>query len=182
MVGLLTFAIIIGLIWLEVIVFGLIGHEIGVGLTIIGVFVTAFIGIRLFRISGRSTLQRMAGAVSQGRAPLVEVADGAAIILAAVLLLIPGYFTDALGFVLFIPGLRSMIMVLILSAFRHLAPRANRQGFNFSMKHMEDVMSNDPMNSDETQDPFRKTKGRTTINDENDAANTTIEGDFKRRD
>ena len=66
MFGLISLALVIGLIWLEIVVFGLVGHQIGIGLTIIGVFVTAAIGIRLFRTSGASTLQRMATSVSQG--------------------------------------------------------------------------------------------------------------------
>ena len=69
MLGLITFALFIGVIWLEIIVFGLVGDAIGVLLTIIGVFVTAAIGIRLFRASGRATMARMQESVKAGRPP-----------------------------------------------------------------------------------------------------------------
>lgn len=177
MTGLISLAAIIGLIWLEIVVFGLVGHEIGVGLTIIGVFVTAAIGIRLFRISGRSTLQRMSNAVAQGRAPLLEVADGAAIMMAAVLLLIPGYATDALGFILFIPGLRTGIMVMLLSLIQRFAPSMNRRGFTFSMNNMGDAMHR---NQDDS--PHHDPASPHHLHDGDDASNTTIEGDYKRHD
>ena len=175
--GLISLAVIIGLIWLEIVVFGLVGHEIGVGLTIIGVFVTAAIGIRLFRISGRSTLQRMSSAVAQGRAPLIEVADGAAIMLAAVLLLIPGYATDTLGFILFIPGLRTGIMVMLLTLIQRFAPSMNKRGFAFSMQNMGDAMH---QHHDENihHDASSPRQNQQT----DDASNTTIEGDYKRHD
>ena len=67
MPGLITFALFIGVIWLKIVVFGIVGDAIGVLLTIIGVFVTAAIGIRLFRASGRATMARMQESVKAGR-------------------------------------------------------------------------------------------------------------------
>lgn len=167
MLGLISLAIIIGLIWLEIIVFGLVGDALGVGLTIIGVFITAAIGIRLFRISGQSTLKRIAEALDQGRKPLLEVADVAAIMLAAILLLIPGYATDALGFILFIPGLRTVIMVILLTLLHQFLPSITRSRFAFSSNHQNDSMNQNAPDQDI---------------DKNDASNITIEGDYKRHD
>ena len=185
MFGLISLMLVIGLIWLEIVVFGLVGHEIGVGLTIIGVFVTAAIGIRLFRISGRSTLQRLTATIAQGRTPLLEVADGTAIMLAAALLLIPGYATDALGFVLFIPVLRTGIMVMLLTLIRRVAPSMNRSGYAFSMKHMGKHMD-DVMNQNADAGSEWQNRGHAplndTDNDEKDASDVTIEGDYKRDD
>jgi UPF0716 protein FxsA len=173
--GLISFAIVIGLIWLEIVVFGLIGSEIGVILTIIGVFVTAAIGIRLFRMSGPATLQRIAESTARGHTSLLEVADGAAIMLAATLLMIPGYATDLFGFILFIPGIRTSIMVVILTFIRRIAPNINRQGFGFTIHNMSQGMSGQhtPFNEDQQQKP---------LHDDGDASKVTIEGDYRRDD
>ena len=54
MTGLIIFAAIVLLLWAEITVFGLIGGAVGVLATIVGVFITAAIGIRLFRHFGRA--------------------------------------------------------------------------------------------------------------------------------
>ena len=101
--------------------------------------------------------------------------------LAAVLLLIPGYATDALGFVLFIPGLRTGIMVMLLTLVRRMAPSMNTQAFKFSMNHMNHMgQQRHDANDDET--PFAQDSSRQPIHDENDASNVTIDGEYKRRD
>jgi UPF0716 protein FxsA len=173
--GLISLAILIGLIWLEIAVFGIVGSEIGAVLTIIGVFATAAIGIRLFRMSGPATLQRIAESTAQGHTSLLEVADGAAIMLAATLLMIPGYVTDLFGFVLFVPGIRSAIMVMILTLIRHIVPNINRQRFNFTTHNMNQGMSgqNTPFDEDQKQKP---------LHDDGDASKVTIEGDYRRND
>lgn len=175
MFGLISFAALIGLIWLEVTVFGIVGHEIGAVLTIIGVFVTAAIGIRLFRISGRATLQRMASSVSQGRAPLLDVADGAAIMVAAGLLLIPGYATDALGIIMFIPGLRTAIIVVLFTLFRGIIPKSGRHaGFQFNMGGFP------PNHSQDQHSQYDQDSDLSSLDD--GASNVTIEGEYKRED
>jgi UPF0716 family protein affecting phage T7 exclusion len=171
--AIIVLAIIIGLIWLEILVFGAVGGEIGVVLTIIGVFVTAAIGIRLFRVSGPATLKRMAESAAQGHTSLTEVADGAAVMLAAIMLLIPGYATDLLGFVLFIPGVRTSIMVFILTFLGHIAP--NRKGFIFTMHNI-----NQGMPGEDTS--FNEDQHEKPLHDGEDASTTTIEGDYKRHD
>ena len=179
MIGLISLAIIIGVIWIEVVTFGIVGSAIGALLTIIGVFVTAVIGMRLFRVAGASTLKRMAGAVSQGKAPITEIADGAAIIMAAGLLLIPGYATDALGLILFIPGIRTVLMVALLTLITRMAPGMGKRGFQFSSHHVNMGMGRD-------ENPFGEDKSSTmnahTINDGDDASNATIEGDYKQHE
>ena len=136
--GILFFALIIGFIWIEVIFFGLVSSAIGVLPTIIGVFVTAAIGIRLFRRSSRAALERMTTSLKQGKSPAVDVADGVASVLGAGLLLIPGYFTDAIGFMLFVPVLRSLIVFGLLFLFWGLfsyAFSAYSKRFNAQNEH-----------------------------------------------
>ena len=78
--------------------FGLIGSAVGALVTIVGIFITAAVGIRLFRHFGRGTMRRMAEA-SAAANPRDRSRDGIAIMIAAGLLLIPGYVTDAIGLI-----------------------------------------------------------------------------------
>ena len=173
MFGLFAFAAVIGLIWLEIVVFGLVGHEIGALLTIIGVFVTAAIGLRLFRISGRATMKRMAESVAQGRAPLLDVADGAAIMMAAFFLLIPGYATDALGLVLFIPGLRTALVIGLFAIFKAVMPKMPNFNYaGFAQSGSAKPHQHDPQQTTNINNPSSDGK----------AADITIEGDYKRED
>lgn len=174
MFGLLSLALLIGLIWLEVIVFGLVGREIGVVLTIIGVFVTAAIGLRLFRLSGLNTMKRMAEATAKGQAPVLEVADGVAIIIAAGLLLIPGYATDAAGLMMFIPGLRSALVVGLFVVISKFAPTL-KTGSRFQFSHHD---FQHPHQGNGPADP--KAPDETSLDD--GASDVTIEGQYKRED
>ena len=192
MLGLITFALIIGLIWLEVVVFALVGDAIGVFLTILGVFVTAAIGIRLFRASGQATMARMAETVRAGRPPVFDVADGMAIMLAAGLLLIPGYTTDALGLILFIPGLRLAIIFGLYGLMKPLFGQLkNRSRFQFSQSNGFGANGfgaggfkggfgqnpNQNPNQDQSENPFQH---NTRLED--DPSSTIIEGDYERKD
>lgn len=166
MFQIIAFALFISLVWLEITVFGLVGGQIGVLLTIIGVFFTAAIGIRLLRISGRATMERIRDSIAQGRAPLLDVADGAAIMFAAGLLLIPGYATDALGIILFVPGLRTVIAIGLFYLLLKVMPKLS--GFKTAGGGF-------------TQAGFTQTRTSATKTSANDA-DVTIEGDYKRKD
>ena len=101
--------------WAELAVFIAIGSEIGALLTIIGIAVTAVVGLSLLRSQGRAVMASLQQKVARGEAPVASMADGAAIAAAAVLMLIPGYITDAMGLVLFIPGIRTIIGASLIS-------------------------------------------------------------------
>jgi len=171
MIGLAGFGILILVIWAEIITFGLVGEAIGVLPTIIGVFVTAAIGIRLFRRAGHSTLQRMAENTRAGTPPVVEVADGAAIILGAGLLLIPGYLTDLLGFILFIPVIRTGFAVMLFSLFARLMPKRSFTFTTAGFKQYDYRQDNEPTHP---QSPPRSVgEGERSV---------IIEGEYQRKD
>ncbi len=113
MTGLIFLAMMVLIIWAEIKVFALIGAVTGALFVIVAVFATAAIGLRLFRKAGASTMRRFRDAASGGRPPVLEIADGSAIILAAGLLLMPGFVTDAIGLVLFVPGLRTVLAIIL---------------------------------------------------------------------
>jgi UPF0716 family protein affecting phage T7 exclusion len=183
-IGLIGFAFIVGLIWLEVIVFGLVGQQIGAGFTIIGVFVTAAIGLRLFRLSGQATMQRMAASAAKGLPPVLEVTDGAAIVIAAGLLLIPGYATDALGLILFIPGLRSVIIIVLFFMLHKMILNLNlKQKFDFNFTQGDFKDGFNPFHRNDPSAQHEETNhSMEPISDDDIASNTTIEGQYKRED
>ena len=114
--------------WAELAVFIAIGSEIGVLVTIIGIAVTAVVGLSLLRSQGRAVMASLQQKVARGEAPVASMADGAAIAAGAVLMLIPGYITDAMGLVLFIPGIRTIIGASLISRMM----RRGSVGFSFN--------------------------------------------------
>jgi len=94
--------------WIEISAFIVIGSEVGVVLTILGVFVTAMIGISLLKSQGHAVMNSLRTDIAQGRPPIKSVADSIGLLCGAVLMLLPGYVTDAIGLALFLPGIRTV--------------------------------------------------------------------------
>jgi UPF0716 protein FxsA len=87
-----------------------IGDVIGAGFTISIVVLTALIGAALVRFQGLTTLARAQREMRNARMPAMEVVEGALLLLAGALLLIPGFVSDALGFIILIPPLRQRLV------------------------------------------------------------------------
>ena len=101
-------------IWLEISTFVEIGGEIGVLPTLIGIFVTGAIGIWLLRTQGRVVMASLQKQVARGEAPLASIADSLSLLLGAVLMLIPGYVSDAMGLMMFGPGIRTLAGTMLM--------------------------------------------------------------------
>ena len=93
---------------IEIALFIEVGGWIGLWSTVAIVILTAFAGTTLLRIQGLSVLQRAQESATRNELPIQEVFDGLCLLVAGVLLLTPGFFTDALGFTLFIPLFREL--------------------------------------------------------------------------
>jgi UPF0716 protein FxsA len=93
----------------EIAVFILIGGIIGVLPTLAIILLTAVIGSILLRRQGTEVLRRIRREIEADRVPGADLVHGAMILVAGVLLLTPGFVTDTLGFLLFIPALRTRI-------------------------------------------------------------------------
>jgi len=93
-----------------------VGHVIGAFPTVIAVVFTAVLGVSLIRIQGFSTLQKAQASMDQGRLPATEMFEGLLLLFAAICLLIPGFFTDTLGFLLLIPPLRAFFANRLLGS------------------------------------------------------------------
>ena len=100
---------------LEIAVFILVGGQIGLGWTLLLVLATAVLGASLLRRQGFAVLEQIREDVNAGIVPAAAMAHGVLIIVAGVLLLTPGFVTDALGFTLFVPQIRDWV-------WRSLAP------------------------------------------------------------
>ena len=90
----------------EIAAFVIIGREIGVLWTLAMIFVTAVLGSILLRVQGFGLINRIRAETEAGRVPGRELVHGVMILIAGVLLLTPGFITDAIGFLLFVPAIR----------------------------------------------------------------------------
>ncbi len=101
-----------------------IGSHIGAMSTILLIFTTAIIGIYYAKYEGLNTLKSGFTQLSKNETPAYEVISGAAIAFAALLLIIPGFATDALGFLLIFPYSRKMIFKKFSKKFK---PKENKK-------------------------------------------------------
>jgi len=112
--------IIIGLPVLEIAVMINIGQEIGVLNTILIIFSTAIVGIYYARIEGLNTIRSGMVNLYKNKIPIYEMISGASIALAAILLILPGFVTDTVGFLLIFPLTRKIIITLWLNKRNNL--------------------------------------------------------------
>ena len=94
---------------LEIYLFIKIGSQIGAITTILLILTTAIVGVYYAKYEGLNTLKSGIAQLGKNEAPAYEVMSGAAIAFAAVLLIIPGFATDILGFLLILPISRKFI-------------------------------------------------------------------------
>tara|TARA_B100000886_G_scaffold164736_1_gene112363 strand:+ start:1644 stop:2069 length:426 start_codon:yes stop_codon:yes gene_type:complete len=112
-----------------------IGSQIGAMSTIILIFTTAIIGVYYAKYEGLNTLKSGFAQISRNETPAYEVISGAAIAFAALLLIIPGFVTDTLGFLLILPFSRKMIFNKLAKKFK---PKKNKKN-NFIEGDFEDI-------------------------------------------
>ena len=97
---------------IEIYVLIKIGGQIGAITTIFLIFSTAIVGVYYAKYEGLNTLKAGFVQLSKNETPAYEMISGAAIALAALLLIIPGFVTDVLGFLLIFPLSRDLILNL----------------------------------------------------------------------
>tara|TARA_A100001388_G_C28541217_1_gene390333 strand:- start:239 stop:664 length:426 start_codon:yes stop_codon:yes gene_type:complete len=112
-----------------------IGSQIGALTTILLIFTTAIVGIYYAKYEGLNTLKSGFIQLSKNESPTYEMISGAVIAFAALLLIIPGFFTDILGFLLLFPITRSLILNSLLKKFKH----QNTDKNNFIDGEFEDI-------------------------------------------
>ena len=112
-----------------------IGTQIGAISTILLIFTTAIIGIYYAKYEGLNTIKSGFIQLSKNETPAYEVISGAAIAFAALLLIIPGFITDILGFLLIFPASRKLIFNKFSKKFKQPGNKKN----NFIDGDFEDI-------------------------------------------
>ena len=108
------FILFIALPALEIFLFIKIGGQVGALNTVALIFLTAIIGVYFAKLQGIKTLKSGMINLYQNKMPIYEIMSGASIAVAALFLIIPGFFTDLIGFLLLIPFSRKIIFNLVL--------------------------------------------------------------------
>ena len=107
--GLLLFALFVGIPLLEIMLFIQVGGAIGLGPTILTVIVTAMIGSFLLRRQGLAVMRDAQTSLDRVELPVDSVIHAIFLVVAGAFLLTPGFLTDGLGFLLFVPQARLAI-------------------------------------------------------------------------
>ena len=108
------FLLFIGVPALEVFLMIKIGGKIGALNTVLLIFLTAIIGLYFAKLEGIKTMRSGVMNLYQNKIPIYEMVSGASIALAALFLIIPGFFTDTIGFLLLIPFSRKILINLFI--------------------------------------------------------------------
>ena len=124
---------------IEIYLFIKIGAQIGAISTILLILSTAIIGIYYAKYEGLNTLKSGFAQLSRNESTTYEMISGAAIAFAALLLIIPGFATDIMGFFIIFPVTRKFIFSKF---FKKLKPERNEKN-NFINGEFEDIESYD---------------------------------------
>jgi UPF0716 protein FxsA len=104
------FLIFVGLPIIEIALFIKVGGAIGLVPSLAIVILSAVAGTALIRLQGLRALDKLRTNVQEGGDPVGPIAHGALVLVAGVLLLLPGFFTDALGLLLLVPAVRALVI------------------------------------------------------------------------
>lgn len=102
---------------IEIYLFIEIGGQIGAGYTILFILLTAVIGLYFAKLEGINTIRSGMNQLTNNQMPIYEMISGAALAFAAVLLIIPGFATDIIGFLLIIPFTRNLLFKFITKKY-----------------------------------------------------------------
>ena len=120
---------------IEIFLFIKIGSQIGAITTVLLIFTTAVVGVYYAKYEGLNTLKAGFTQLSKNEAPTYEVISGAAIAFAALLLIVPGFATDILGFLLIFPITRKFLFGKFAKKFKTTKTEKN----NFIDGDFEDI-------------------------------------------
>ena len=134
----------------------MVGSQIGVFPTLGLVLVTAVAGSILLRIQGFGVVRRIQETMDQGGAPGRELVHGAMILVAGVLLLTPGFITDTLGFLLFIPAVRDAGWAFLRSRVAFVGMPGGKAGSGPAQRPRD----NGPRTIDLSSDDYNETEAK----------------------
>lgn len=135
---------------LEIAGFVVVGRNIGALATVGLVIASAVLGVVLLRVQGFGALRRAQSQAAGGVAPDREIVHGAMIVLAAILLMVPGFITDIFGLLLFLPPVREI-------TWKAIRARLVVVGSSFATRH--DAARRDPKVIDLDENDYHDAKG-----------------------
>ena len=118
-----------------------IGSQIGAITTILLIFTTAIVGVYYAKYEGLNTLKSGFEQIRKNKAPTYEMLSGAAIAFAALLLIIPGFATDIIGFFIIFPVSRKFLLEKIFVKFKNKKDETEKN--NFIEGDFEDIEDED---------------------------------------
>ena len=118
-----------------------IGSQIGAITTILLIFTTAIVGVYYAKYEGLNTLKSGFEQISKNKTPTYEMLSGAAIAFAALLLIIPGFATDIIGFLMIFPMSRNFLFKKFFVKFKNKETKTDRN--NFIDGDFEDIEEED---------------------------------------
>lgn len=140
---------------LEIYILVSVGDAIGAFSTVLLVIITALIGSTLLKYQGWATMQRAQTALAQGQTPAFEMMEGVVILISGILLITPGFITDALGLAGLVPFSRHYFI-------RYLQNKQRANGFSNS----QFVFRSHQSGQTNAQNPARRPKKPDTIEGE----------------
>lgn len=152
--GLLLLFIFIAVPVIEIGLFIQVGGAIGLFPTLAVVVITAVIGSYLLRQQGLNIVMKVQSELAQGQMPVQNLIHGAFIVVAGLLLLTPGFFTDFIGFSLFIPQVRLMAGYFIGRQFKQSRTGKASAGFEFHSTSYSSTNTNDYSSEDEIEGEY----------------------------
>lgn len=154
--------LLLGLPLLEIGVFIWVGGHIGVGWTLALVLLSMVAGALLLRRQTFSNLTAARDATRGGRLPAREIVHGAMIVMAGLLLIVPGFITDIVGILLFLPPVRDLLWRLLQSRIRIVAaggPRTQTYEARRPGPEMIDLTRTDFTRRESDNSPWRRADG-----------------------
>jgi UPF0716 protein FxsA len=103
---------------LELLIFLMVGQRIGIGATFAIILITGFFGAYLAKSQGLKALARYQASLAEGVLPHEAIIDSLLILIAGILLLIPGFLTDSIGFSLLVPSIREWVRARLEKSIR----------------------------------------------------------------
>ena len=117
---------------IEIYLFIKIGSQIGAFNTISLIFITAIIGLYYAKYEGLNTLRSAIKQIIQNEIPIYEIISGAALALAALLMILPGFLTDIIGLLIIFPWTRKIFL-------KKVSVKKNNSNKNFIEGEYEDI-------------------------------------------
>lgn len=113
------------LIYIEAVIFVHVASAIGVFMTLVLVVLTSCLGVSLVRNQGMRNLSLIQQKIQAGESPAAEMIKSVSLVLAGILLVLPGFFTDFLGLLLLLPPVQKLLVSRVLPFIRVYQPRTN---------------------------------------------------------